>query len=95
MRTCKKHLASNKIIMFEPTLPCGQQGCYRAIYIKNVRLFLKYFLFKNILKKYFFYFKNIIFDISTLKSYKNINLKQKKLKKNNFFKKHFKNIKTN
>jgi hypothetical protein len=35
--------------------------------VAEVGLFLKYFLFINILKYYFFYFLKIIFDISILK----------------------------
>jgi hypothetical protein len=55
-------------------------------YVWENSYFLKYFLFKNILKYYFFYFLKIIFKINVSKylkiSKKKINLKQKKI---NFF----------
>jgi hypothetical protein len=63
--------------------------CY---FINNY--FLKYFLFKNILKKYFFIFQNLFLILSyqNIKNKKN-NLKKNKNKKFNFFRKLFKNVK--
>jgi hypothetical protein len=50
---------------------------FRFYYYNNNICFLKYFLFRNILKKYFFIFKNLFFYISILKK----SQKHKKLKK--------------
>jgi hypothetical protein len=63
--------------------------CY---FINNY--FLKYFLFENILKKYFFIFQNLFLILSyqNIKNKKN-NLKKNKNKKFNFFRKLFKNVK--
>jgi hypothetical protein len=63
--------------------------CY---FINNY--FLKYFLFENLLKKYFFIFQNLFLILS----YQNIENKKNNLKKNknknfNFFRKLFKNVK--
>ena len=55
---------------------------FRFYYYNNNICFFKYFLFRNILKKYFFIFKNLFFYISILK-------KISKIKKIIFLKNYF------